>query len=117
MTVTAVRTTIISFAGDLIGTESYRNTNTDSPAVIQLINLTSGATTVAIPISGTAKPRSVTIVPPALNTTELTLKGVSGDTGVILHLTDPTTVSLSTAPSSFVIAAGGNLTGLRLIWA
>ena len=46
----------------------------------------------------------------------ITLKGVSGDTGVALHLTDPSTIALASSVTSFVLTTGGAITGVRLIW-
>jgi hypothetical protein len=46
----------------------------------------------------------------------ITLKGISGDTGVELHLTDPCTISLNSTTNTFVLTAASQLAGVRLIW-
>src|ERR1044071_1814279 len=58
--------------------------NAASPAAINApITLASGANTITVPTGGTT-PTAVTIVKPAGNTVLITLKGVTGDTGVPL---------------------------------
>jgi hypothetical protein len=44
------------------------------------------------------------------------LKGVTGDTGIGLHLTDPSTIALAGSTATFVLTAGNTITGLRLYW-
>jgi hypothetical protein len=44
----------------------------------------------------------------------LLLKGVNGDTGVTLHLTDPDSISIG--GGTLVLNAASSLTGLILIW-
>jgi hypothetical protein len=58
----------------------------------------------------------VTIVPPASNVVTLTLKGVTGDTGVPLHLTDPTSFAFPSTSTTFVLTTNAIMTGLRLFW-
>ncbi len=58
----------------------------------------------------------MTILPPTGNTQTLTLKGVTGDTGVGLHLTDPTSVALASSFTTCCLTAGGTITGLRIYW-
>ena len=66
-----------------------------------------------VPTGATA----VLIVPDSANTAAITLKGVTGDTGIALHLTDPTTIALSSSVTSFGLTVGGaGIVGLRLIW-
>jgi hypothetical protein len=70
--------------------------------------LTQGAAnTITVP-SGT--PTTCIIQPPSTNTLTTTLKGVSGDTGVAIHKTQPTFISLDPSVTSFVItlSAGSN---------
>lgn len=92
--------------------------NANSPCTPQVINLTSGANT----INATACPAlpqcgAVILVPPTGNIVTLTLKGVTGDTGVALSLTGPQLLTFSaTPPSSFVITTNNTVTGFILIW-
>jgi hypothetical protein len=116
MSVTSNRTTSVAFTGDITLTVAEAATaNTTSPGSITLHTLASGANTITLPTGGSV-PVAATIVPPVSNTNTLTLKGVTGDTGVGLHLTDPAVVTLATTTTSFCITAGGAVTGLRIIW-
>lgn len=114
MAVTSTRKVIVTYTGDLVGTFSFSAaSNATAPGDIDSINLSSGANTVTIP--STAK--GATIVPPAGNTQTLTLKGISGDTGIALSKTDPTSISFDTTPpASFILTAGGTINGLRVVW-
>jgi hypothetical protein len=92
--------------------------NPNSPATIQLLTLASGANTInatlcpALPQCG-----GVVLIPPAANTIGVTLKGASGDTGIALSLTAPTTLTFtSSPPSSFVLTAANIINGFRLLW-
>ena len=76
--------------------------------------LSSGANTITVPTAFTVK--GCIIRPPSGNTQTITLKGVTGDTGISLHLTDPQLLRFGTAPASFVLTAGGTITGLRILW-
>lgn len=82
-----------------------------SPGQVQSIDLANGNNTITVPSNSVA----VMIIPPTANTETLTLKGVNGDTGIALHLTNPFIVSLSSV-SSFVISAGNAITGVRFIF-
>jgi hypothetical protein len=55
-------------------------------------------------------------VPPAGNTTNITLKGVTGDTGIQLHDTDPSSISLDAATTSFCVTCAAQITGVRFYW-
>lgn len=63
----------------------------------------SGANTVTVPTTATA----IIIVPATTNTATLTIKGVTGDTGVAISKVNPTILSFDTSPpASFVLTAG-----------
>jgi hypothetical protein len=112
MAVNATRNVTIVYAGDVVGVESLdAAANASSPGQVQIIALASGANTITPP----AGAKAVTIVPPAANVITLTLKGVTGDTGVGLHLTDPTSIALASAASTFVITTSNTVT-LRFFW-
>lgn len=117
MAVTATRVTTIVYTGDVAGTETLSAaSNAVSPAMVEVRTLASGLNTITLPTGG-ATVSSVTIVPPAANTTSLTIKGVTGDTGIRIHNTDPTTISFHTVPATdFAITTGGVITGCRLYW-
>ena len=116
MATTSTRVTTITYSTDLVGSHTISAaSNTASPGTVEIKSLVSGANTITPPTGGTT-PKACTIVPPASNAVTMTLKGVTGDTGIALHLTDPFTVSLSTGTTTFVITAGAALTGIRLYW-
>jgi hypothetical protein len=113
---TSTRKTTIVFSGAVDGTQEISaSDNTSSPAAVELKTLSSGANTITVPTAGMT-PTAVTIVPPGDNEESITFKGVSGDTGVRLHDTDPTTIALDSSVTTFVLTAGGTIAGLRLFW-
>lgn len=116
MAVTSTRVTAINFSGDLIfGISVAAASNALAPGDVDVLTLASGANTVTLPTGGST-PKAATIIPPIANTIALTLKGVTGDTGIALHLTDPTIVAFDTTVTSFVLTAAASLVGLRIVW-
>ena len=116
MSTNATRVTTITFTGDVTGVQTVSAAaNAASPGQIDIINLASGANTLTAPTGGTT-PKCLIIIPPPGNTQTLTLKGVTGDTGVAMHLTDPTLVSLAGTFTTLCLTAGGVVIGVRLIW-
>lgn len=114
MAVNATRVIGIGLTGDVNAPNLAYSAapNAASPGMVQNIALTTGANTITVPSGATA----VTIVPPTANTVTMQLKGVTGDTGIRLHLTDPSSISLTIASTaSFCITVSGALT-LRFIW-
>ena len=85
--------------------------NATAPGVIENKNLAQGANTITVP-SGS---KAVTMKPPSGNAQTITLKGVSGDTGIALHKTDPTSLGLDSV-STFVLTAGNTVTGMVFVW-
>ena len=115
MAVTANRQIITTYSGDVVGTETASAaTNAASVGSVLLVNLASGFNSVAVPTGSGAV--GVTIVPPAGNTQTLTLKGVTGDTGVLLHKTDPTSLAIDSSVTAIGITAGASITGVRFFW-
>lgn len=114
MAVASVRTITITYTGDVTGTETVSAaTNAASPGSVTIHTLSAGANTITPPSTTTT---CAVIVPPTGNVQTLTLKGVTGDTGVPLSLTDPTSIALPATPGTFVLTAGGTITGLRIFW-
>jgi hypothetical protein len=112
----SARTQTITLTGDVTATQvNSAGQNPNSPGVNELKSLAVGANTITPP-SGGSTPVAVTIIPPAGNIITLTLKGVAGDTGIPLHLTDPTTIALAAGVASFVINVASAMTGVRFIW-
>lgn len=116
MSTTASRRVSVAFSGDveaeIIG---QATNNAASPGQTQIVTLSSGANTITPP-SGGSTPTAVTIIPPAGNTALITLKGITGDTGVVLHKTDPTSIGLNSPTDTFVLTAGASIAGVRLVW-
>lgn len=72
------------------------------------VTLSSGANTITVPTGAT----KVIIIPPAANTQTLTLKGVTGDTGIPLSPTDVAVIPFpASPPANIVVTAGGATTG------
>lgn len=116
MAVGSNRTQTIIYTGDVIGTEtSTAAYNSASPGQVQIITLSVGANTITAPTGGST-PTAVTIIPPTANTTLITLKGITGDTGIPLHKTDPTTIAVDTTLTTFVLTVGTQIVGARLFW-
>lgn len=116
MSVASTRSQSIVYTGDVTGTETVSAaTNSASPGQVEIKTLSSGANTITAPTGGST-PTCCTVLPPTGNTQTITLKGVTGDTGVALHLTDPTSIALASSVTTFVLTAGGTITGIRLYW-
>lgn len=88
--------------------------NAASPAQDQFINLASGANTLTAPTAAT--PTRLTIIPPVGNTVLMTLKGVTGDAGVPIHKTDPTSVAVDSTCASVCLTAANIVNGVRILW-
>lgn len=117
MAAQSTRVTTITFTGDVEGTQTPEAaTNVASPASIEIQSLSSGANTITVPSSTGITVTACTIIPPAGNTTSITLKGITGDTGVRIHNTDPTTVAIHSDVTSFCLTAGSAIQGVRFIW-
>lgn len=116
MATNATRATTIVFSGDVVGSEVISAAaNAASAGQIEIKTLASGFNTITIPTGGTV-PTACTIVPPTGNVVTITLKGVTGDTGVPLHLTDPTTIAFPSSSTTFGLTVSGTLTGIRFYW-
>ena len=114
MAVSSTRQISLGFSGDLIASLTYSAaTNSASPGQIEVKALAAGPNTITPPAGVT--PKAVTIVPPTGNVIALTIKGVAGDTGIVIHDTDFTTIALDSPSATFVIDAG-NTVNVRLVW-
>jgi hypothetical protein len=85
-------------------------TGTLAVPTYQSVNLASGLNTITLP-TGTVS--GCLVSPPTSNTQTLTLKGVTGDTGVKMPQASPFLILFDTAnnPATFAITAGGATTG------
>lgn len=116
MSVTATRTTTIVYTGDVTGTETISAaSNAASPGSVEIKTLASGLNTITVPTGGATTVACV-IVPPTGNTTSITLKGVTGDTGIRIHNTDPTTIAIDPSATTFALTTAGQITGVRFYW-
>ncbi len=93
----------------------------DSPSQTEMLDLASGNNSVTVPDDAIA----CTIIPPATNIdsddpvnvqVDIILKGVNGDTGVMIHPTDPTSIGLASGVTAFVLNASAILADVRIIW-
>jgi hypothetical protein len=112
MAVTSTRRVIVNFSGDInTQLDKPAANNSSSPGEQELVTLAAGNNTITPPTGAVA----CTIIPPSGNTSVITLKGVNGDTGVALHLTDPTSIGINSAASTFVLNAVSQVV-VRLVW-
>ena len=116
MAVTSNLSMNVKLSGDVVLDEFFSIVaNAVSPGQEQVIDLISGFNSITIPTGGSSVPIGVIIRPPSGNVATLTLKGVTGDTGVGLHATNPTFVTL-VAGAAFGITAGAAVTGMRFLF-
>lgn len=109
--VTSNRRVITEFAGVYSMTAvSAASENTSSPGSIVEVALSSGNNTITPPTGAIG----ATVLMPEGNTALVTLKGVNGDTGIALALTDPTSLGLH-AITTFVLNAASSVT-VQIIW-
>ena len=116
MTTAAARVTTITYTGDTVGVQTgTAATNAASPGTMELKTLASGFNTITLPTGGSTVVGCM-IIPPTGNVVTLTLKGVTGDTGVPLHLTDPTVLAFASGTTTFGLTTSATLTGIRFYW-
>ena len=117
MAITSSVTIRVQFSGD-ITTSIIQSAldNAVSPGESDIISLALGANTITAPVVSGIIVTGLMIIPPAGNINLMTLKGVAGDTGIPLHLTNPTFIPLNTTFVSLVINAAAAIVGVRLVW-
>ena len=114
MAVNATRQITIAMTGDLVFNQSIPETpaaNASSPGIVTVLNLVNGFNQIDKPTGAIG----VTIYPPTGNIITLTLKGVTGDTGISMHLTHPLSLGLGASVTNFGITTNGTV-ALRAIW-
>lgn len=117
MAVSASRVLTITLTGDVTGTETISAAvNAVSPGAVTVQSLASGFNSVSVPSSTGITVTAVTIVPPSGNTTSITLKGLTGDTGIRIHNTDPTTIAIDSSVTAIGLTAGATIQGVRFFW-
>jgi hypothetical protein len=113
MAIASNRSIAVSMSGDIVFTRTDSSAeNAAAPGVVEKKDLSTGANTITVP-SGS---KGVVIKPPTGNTQALTLKGVSGDTGILIAKVDPTSLGLDTGVANFVLNAAGTVTGVVFVW-
>jgi len=117
MSTTSSKTIQIQFSGDIAFNEPFSSLdNASSPAKTDLVTLAIGANTITAPVVTGIVVTGLLIIPPAANINLITLKGITGDTGVALHKTDPTSLALDTTFVSLVLTVTVQVVGVRLVW-
>lgn len=117
MSVTSSRTVQIQYSGDVTtGIIQSALDNINSTGEMDIVTLALGANTITAPVVSGLIVTGLMIIPPAGNTNLIKIKGVTGDTGVPIHLTDPTSLALDTSFISLVLNAAAQIVGVRLIW-
>lgn len=113
MSITSQRSVIVQWTGDIEYAQQFDAASVSTGSgQNQLVNLASGNNSITIPANAVA----VTIIPPAANTTAIAAKAINADSnGLLLHLTDPTTIGLGSG-ATLVLNAAASLSGVRLIW-
>lgn len=119
MSTTAVARNYVSFTGEINDDNVFSSGDlADSPASNQMVSLL-GLTDneIEVPDMDGFDTHGVMIVPPDGNINEITLKGIAGDTGVVLSATKQSLINFGVAPpASIFLYSGGSINGLRLIW-
>lgn len=92
--------------------------NVNSPCTPQIVNLVMGNNTFnSTTCPALPQAAGVVLIPPTGNGQLLTLKGAAGDTGNAISSVAPSTwVFPPTPPTTFVINAGGAVTGYGLLF-
>ncbi len=102
--------------GDFQFNQSYSAApNSASPSQRDFVTLASGLNTLTPPAGGST-PKRLTIIPPSGNTATMTLKGVTGDTGVVLHKTDWTSIALDSPVTTLALTCSAQIVGVGLFW-
>ncbi len=117
MSVTASRTLQLQFSGDVtIAVIQSALDNLVSPGEPVIQTLAIGDNTITPPNVSGVVTTSLSILPPAGNTTLMKLKQIGTDSGIPLHKTDWSSISLDTTFVSLVLNAAAQINGVRLIW-
>jgi hypothetical protein len=116
MAAVAQRSITITYSGDVVGIEKLDAAgNGSSPAQIQVVTLATGDNVITVPGAGSTL-AACTIMKPNANASAIKIKGNAADVGVLLHKTDPDTISLDPGVASFILNAAAQIVGVRLFW-
>jgi hypothetical protein len=99
-----VQTALTSLPGGSVSQSTNIPGNSSNEYNVTTLTPASGANTITVPSFAAG----AIIRPASTNTQTLTLKGVTGDTGVAISKINPTVISFDTSPpANFVLTAGG----------
>ena len=116
MATSATRSITIGFSGDRSGRQEFdAPVSAASPATDVLHTFPIGFSTLTPPTGGST-PKALTIILPSANTATLTLKGITGDTGIVLSPTQHTSLGLNSPTAPIGFTASAEIAGVRLIW-
>lgn len=98
-------------AGRPSGIKTIRYDLTSTNGVVDNVNLATGsnAYTFASGLEG------LIVIPPSANTVALTLKGVTGDTGIPLHPTNPQLICVSSNQTSILLSAATTVNDVEIV--
>jgi hypothetical protein len=118
MSITSARSVQIVFAGDVIAriTANALDNIITPGEPSELKTLAIGNNAIPVPVGVGLVITGLTIIPPAGNTNVITLKGVNGDTGFPLHVTDPTSIGLDQTFTGLVLSVLVQVNNVRLVW-
>lgn len=115
---TATVNVAVTISGGIAGqvNDQYVWTNTSANELVTAQACGVGANTVNVPTLPT-QAIGVVIIPPSTNTNAITLKGVTGDTGIAISPNTPTLLTFATVPpASFVLTIATATTEIGFRW-
>lgn len=86
--------------------------NVAAPGDVDQLSLGSGFNAITVP----ATAKGAIIIPAITGVVALTLKGVTGDTGIALSKNSPNLISFDTSPPVTIGITTGSATTLRIVW-
>lgn len=103
--------------GPLTITSANANGNTADYALSAGFNTVTVPISTATPILAGVTPKAAVIIPKTGNTSSMTLKGVTEDTGIPMSLTAPFILGFpALPPASFGIAVDTTATTCQIVW-
>lgn len=117
MSITSTRTIQVGFSG-AIGTEINQSAleNAVSPANSFLADLGTGNNPITLPDLAGLVTTGITIIPPPGNTVIITLKGASGDTGIPLHITDPSSFGVDPTLTEIILTVASDVESVIVVF-
>lgn len=118
MSINAIVRNYVQFSGDVAADNVFATGELgDSPAMSQLITLSSGDNVIDVPAVDDFTVHGVAVIPPNVNDVEPILKGSTTDTGLQLSASEVTILQFGAAPpTEIVLEASTEAAGFRLLW-